>query len=101
MPGAAISPKKPGKELEKERGRGEERGGGRTLMILGMWSLGVSSPKQASTPQKIRMEKTLEKSAMKALTWRQDRETGLEWELMGWKGGLMGWEGGLMGWERN
>ena len=50
---------------------------GRTLMMLGIWSFGVSSPKQASTPQKRRMEKTLEKSAMKALTWRQDGETGV------------------------
>lgn len=48
------------------------------MMILGIWSLGVSSPKQASTPQKSRMEKTLEKSAMKALTWRQDGEMGVE-----------------------
>lgn len=44
---------------------------GQTLMILGMCSFGVSRPKQASTPQNSRMEKTLEKSAMKALTWRQ------------------------------
>lgn len=43
---------------------------GQTLMILGICSFGVSSPKQASTPQNSRMEKTLEKSAMKALTWR-------------------------------
>lgn len=74
-------------------------------MILGMWSLGVSRPKQASTAQKSRMEKTLEKSAMKALTWRQDREMGLERNSWGEEGingvgrGLMGWEGELMGLE--
>lgn len=43
----------------------------------------MSSPKQASTPQKSRMEKTLEKSAMKALTWRQDGEMGVERVISG------------------
>lgn len=53
------------------------------MMMLGMCSLGVSSPKQASTAQNRRMEKTLEKSAMKALTWRQDEEMGAEGVING------------------
>lgn len=54
------------------------------MMILGMCSFGVSRPKQASTPQNSRMEKTLEKSAMKALTWRQMGKWGQKGQLMGW-----------------
>lgn len=50
----------------------------------------MSRPKQASTAQKRRMEKTLEKSAMKALTWRQDGETGVETVLNGRRGPSVG-----------
>lgn len=48
------------------------RGKGQTLMTLGTFSLGVCRPKQASIPQKSRMEKTMEKSATRVRTCRED-----------------------------
>ena len=48
------------------------RGKGQTLMTLGTCSFGVCRPKQASIPQKSRMENTMEKSANRVRTCSDD-----------------------------